>query len=302
MDPLSQVIGLLKPRELTWRVMQSHAPWAIRFPQVEAVVFGQLIEGRCQVDRGDGPILDFEPGDFLLMAYPPQWTMRSEAGVEPVDLKAVLAEAARAPETRAGDVIRFLAGHFLFSAPSADLLAALLPPLVHIRAADVAAGRLGLVLQLLGDEASADLPGRSLLLDRLLEVVLVEALRRQPEGLDAARPGLLAGLADPRISRALQALHADAARAWTVAELAREAGMSRASFAARFAQVVGASPIGYLAAWRMSLAKAALVSAKAPLIEIAEMTGYASVSAFSTAFSRATGVSPSAYSRLGMAL
>ena len=78
--------------------------------------------------------------------------------------------------------------------------------------------------------------------------------------------------------------------------------MSRAGFAARFAQVVGASPIGYLAAWRMSLAKAALVSAKAPLIEIAEMTGYASVSAFSTAFSRATGVSPSAYSRLGMAL
>jgi AraC-like DNA-binding protein len=300
MDPLSQVVSLLKPRELTWGVRQARAPWAIRFPQVKAVVFGQIIEGRCRVEREDREALKLGPGDFLLMAYPPQWVMSSEPGVEPVDLKAMPAEEARPNDEQRGDAVRFLAGHFLFSDPSADLLATLLPPVVHIRAADVAAGRLGLVLQLLGDEAAADRPGRSLLLDRLLELVLVEALRRRPVSLDGARPGLLAGLADPRISRALQALHADAARAWTVAELAREAGMSRAGFADRFAQIVGASPIGYLTAWRMSLAKAALLSAKAPMIEIAEMAGYASVRAFSTAFSRATGLSPSAYSRTAM--
>lgn len=298
MDPLSQVIGLLKPRELTWRVMTAHAPWAIRFPQVEAVVFGQVIQGQAQVERADGAVLDFDTGDFLMMAYPRQWIMRSQDGTQPVDLKALLASEPTPHEGQTGEVTRFLAGHFLFSAPSADLLATLLPPFVHIRAAEVAAGRLGLVLQLLGDEASDDRPGRSLLLDRLLEVVLVEALRRQPAGLDTARPGLLAGLADPQISRTLQALHADAARRWTVAEMAAEVGMSRAGFAARFTQVVGTSPIGYLAAWRLSLAKAALISTKAPMIEVAEMAGYASVSAFSTAFSRATGLPPSAYSRL----
>lgn len=301
MDPFSQIVGLLKPHELTWNVMEARAPWAIRFPQVEAVVFGQIIEGRCEVERQGEETLDLAPGDFLLMAYPPQWVMRSGRGADPVDFKVLLAGEAPAPAARQGEAIRFLAGHFRFADPSADLLAPLLPPLAHIRAAEVVAARLGLVLQLLGDEASANRPGRSLLLDRLLEVVLVEALRHQPAGLGAARSGLLAGLRDPRISRAMQALHADAARGWTVAGLAREAGMSRAGFAARFIEVVGVSPISYLAAWRMSLAKAALISAKAPMIEIAEMAGYASVRAFSTAFSRRTGLSPSAYGRAGMA-
>jgi transcriptional regulator GlxA family with amidase domain len=136
-------------------------------------------------------------------------------------------------------------------------------------------------------------------LDRLLEVILVESLRRQSASLGATRPGLLAGLADQRIGRALQVIHADTARSWTLAGLAREAGMSRAGFAARFAQVVGASPIGCLSTWRMSLAKAALISSQKPMVEIAELAGYASVSAFSTTFSRATGCSPSTYSRTG---
>jgi AraC-like DNA-binding protein len=131
----------------------------------------------------------------------------------------------------------------------------------------------------------------------LLEVILVESLRHRASEVEEMRPGLLAGLADPRISRALQALHIEPSRAWTVAHLAREAGMSRAGFAARFAEIIGVSPIGYLSAWRMSLAKAALVSSKRPMIEVAKVAGYGSVSAFSTAFSRATGLSPTAYSQ-----
>ncbi len=295
MDPLSQIIDLLRPRELSWRMIAVREPWAIRFPGVEAVVFGQLIEGSCTLERGDVR-LALQPGDFMIMACPPEWVMRSAPEVEPIGLKALLSDPTALQE---GDPVRptaqFLAGHFLFAEPNADRIAELLSPIVHVRAADVAAQRLGRLLSLLDDEATADRPGRSLALDRLLEVILVESLRHRANQVENIRPGLLAGLADPRISRALRALHLEPSRAWTVFHLAEEAGMSRAGFAARFSEIVGTSPIGYLSAWRMSLAKAALTSAKRPMIDVARLTGYGSVSAFSTAFTRATGLSPTAY-------
>jgi AraC-like DNA-binding protein len=273
------------------------APWAIQFPAVDAVVFGQMIEGTCTLERGEVR-LSLQPGDFMMMACPPEWVMRSGPEIEPIGMKALFADPTALQRCDpAAPAARFLAGHFLFAEPNADHIAGLLSPIVHVRASDVAALRLGRLLSLLDDEATADRPGRSLALDRLLEVILVESLRHRATQVDGMRPGLLAGLADPRISRALLRLHMEPSRAWTVAHLAREAGMSRAGFAARFAEIVGMSPIGYLSAWRMSLAKAALVSSKRPMIEVAEIAGYGSVSAFSTAFSRATGVSPTVYSQ-----
>ena len=92
-------------------------------------------------------------------------------------------------------------------------------------------------------------------------------------------------------------MHADTKRPWTLAALAREVGMSRSAFASRFAQLVGVPPIEYLANWRMTLAKSALASSEVPMADIAEMAGYQSVSAFSTAFKRETGLSPTLYVR-----
>lgn len=273
-------------------------PWAISFPAVAAVVFGQMIEGTCTLERGEVRLI-LRPGDFMIMACPPEWVMRSGPEVEPLGLKALFANpAALQGDDPAAPAARFLAGHFLFAEPNADHIAGLLSPIVHVRAADVAAQRLGRLLSLLDDEATADRPGRSLALDRLLEIILVESLRHRANQLEGMQPGLLAGLADPRISLALRALHGDPSRAWTVASLAREAGMSRAGFAAGFATIVGVSPIAYLSAWRMSLAKAALMSTKRPMIEIAKIAGYGSVSAFSSAFSRATGLAPTVYSQM----
>nr|WP_287787801.1 AraC family transcriptional regulator [Acidiphilium sp.] len=295
---MSQVIGLLRPRELSWRMIAVREPWAIRFPAVKAVVFGQMIEGACTLDRGEVR-LTLRSGDFMMMACPPEWVMRSGSEVEPIGLKALFADpTALQRRDPAASSARFLAGHFLFAEPNADHIAGLLSPIVHVCAADVAAQRLGRLLSLLDDEVTADRPGRSLALDRLLEVILVESLRYRATQVEGMRPGLLAGLADPRISRALRRLHMEPSRAWTVAHLAREAGMSRAGFAARFAEIIGKSPIGYLSAWRMSLAKAALVSTKRPMMEVAQIAGYGSVSAFSTAFSRATGLSPTVYRQM----
>ena len=299
MDPLSQVIGLLKPQAVAWRVIEAHNGWRLRLPTADLVVFGQAIQGRCHATLADGRRLDVEAGDFLLMPAPRSWMISTTDTGPVVDLKALIAD----PSILLSDVgdpvvTRLITGAFTFAAPNAGLMIGLMPALVHVRGADVVAGRLGALLTLLGDEALAERPGRSLVLDRLLEILLVEALRRQPSGLPDARPGLMAGLADPRIGAALRLMHGHVQRAWTVLDLARQAGMSRSAFAARFAEIVGAPPIDYLSNWRMALAKSALSGAKTPMAEIAALAGYASVSAFSTAFSRATGRSPTTYSRL----
>lgn len=302
MDPLSQAIALLKPEAKAWRVFEAHDAWSVRFPETDHVVFGQIIEGACEVRLAEGAALDLGTGDFILINAPKPWIARTSGDIVPVDLKSVIADRALLLTAEAARVTRFIAGAFVLAAPNADLLASLMPRVVHVRGADVAAGRLGAMLKLLGDEALTERPGRSLVLERLLELILVESLRHAPAALVDARPGLLAGLADARIGVALRAMHKEVQRPWTVAELARRAGMSRSAFAARFAETVGSSPIEYLWAWRIALAKSALRSSDKPMTEVAELAGYASVSAFSTAFSRASGVSPTAYARAARAV
>lgn len=262
------------------------------------MVFGQFIEGACHVEREDGISFDLEASDFMLMAAPPNWTMAALGGGIAVDFRAAIEDPGLllSPE-RPTHVTRFIAGNFKFAAANRDLISTLMLPIVRVRGNETEAGRLSALLTTLGEEALADRPGRSLVLDRLLEVMLIEALRYRPTDISAESRGLLAGLADPRIGRALRIMHADTKRPWTLVALAREVGMSRSALASRFVQLVGVPPIEYLANWRMALAKSALASADLPMVDIAEMAGYHSVSAFSTAFKRQTGYSPTLYVR-----
>ena len=133
------------------------------------------------------------------------------------------------------------------------------------------------------------------ILTRLVEVLLIEALRATP-GEDAPA-GLLRGLADPRIAPAIRELHGHVARSWTVAQLARTAALSRSAFFERFTRTVGLPPMEYLLAWRMALAKDLLRRRELALAEIADRIGYSSASSFSTAFSRYVGQPPSHFAR-----
>ncbi|RBP16432.1 AraC-like DNA-binding protein [Roseiarcus fermentans] len=298
MDPLSQIITLLKPQAVFWRVVEAHDAWTIRFLPSDVVVFGQMIEGAARVERDDGAGLDLATGDFMLMAAPPPWTMTGGGGGAPVDFKAAIADPGLLVSAgRKGTITRFIAGNFSFAPANADLVASLMLPIAHVRATDTLVARLGALLSALGDEALADRPGRSLVLDRLLEVLLIEALRYRSSAIPGSDRGLLAGLADAKVGRALRIMHEDARRSWTVAALANAVGMSRSAFAARFTHIMGMPPIDYLANWRMTLAKAALASSNLPMTEIAEIAGYQSVSAFSTGFKRATGLSPKFYTQ-----
>lgn len=141
--------------------------------------------------------------------------------------------------------LRMLVGHCSFGSPDAALLVALLPQLVHVRGEP----RLATLVHMVGEEARAQRPAREVALAWLLEVLLIEALRSSAG--TGASPGLLRGLADPRLASAIRALHARPTRPWTVAELAKEAALSRSAFLERFDRTVGAAPMEYLRAWRL---------------------------------------------------
>ncbi len=166
----------------------------------------------------------------------------------------------------------------------------MLPEFVHVRGAP----RLATLLSLISDEAHGQRPGRDVILMRLLEVVLIEALRATPT---SAQPGLLRGLADERVAVSLRRMHEQPSTTWTVARLAKAAGLSRSAFFERFVRSLGVAPMQYLLGWRMALAKRELERGGATMGEVAARVGYGSASAFSVAFSRHVGQPPTRYAR-----
>lgn len=294
-DPLSEVIALLQPRTVFSKRISGAGRWGVRYPAYGQPSFCAVLEGSCRLAVDGHPPLTLEAGDFLLLPATPGFTM---SGFEPVVPQAIDPKVASASVaevrhgTRGGPPdVRMLGGYFVFDSPDAALLVSLLPAVVHVHGVE----RLSVLVGLVGDEASARRSGRELVLTRLVEVLLIEALRSAP-GEDAP-PGLLRGLADPRLAPALRQMHGRLARSWTVAELAKVAALSRSAFFERFTRHVGLPPMEYLLAWRMAVAKDLLRRHDVGLTEVAERVGYGSPSAFSTAFSRHVGEPPGRYAR-----
>ena len=294
-DPLSEVIALLQPRTVFSKRISGAGRWGVRYSAYGDPSFCTVLEGSCRLAVDDHPELVLEAGDFVLLPATPDFTLSGFEDVTPIHIDP-RATPAPADEVRHGSPdgdpdVRLLGGYFVFDSPDAALLQSLLPAVVHVRDAE----RLPTLVRLVGEAAIARRPGRELVLTRLVEVLLIEALRSTPS--HDAQPGLLRGLADARIAPALRELHADVARAWTVPQLARAAALSRSAFFERFTRTVGLAPMEYLIAWRMALAKDLLRHHELTLVEVAERVGYGSASTFSTAFSRHVGLPPSRYAR-----
>jgi AraC-like DNA-binding protein len=298
LDPLGQTVALLRPKALLWKQMQANGDWAVRFPANRGVVFCFVAAGHCQLEIAGGAPRRLEEGDFLLLSRPPRWQVGRGKQTIVVDYDPTHDTAGQANligDSRKPAEVKIVGGRFVFDSTNGDLLDSLVPRRLEILAADPAAKRLGHILSLIRDEASAERPGQGLVVERLLEVLLVETIRQAPVENAAAEPGLLAGLADPQLAKALRALHADVRRTWTVERTAKLAGMSRSTFAERFNAIVGLPPMDYLLRLRMALAKDALRFGGARLADVASSSGYRSVSAFSTAFRRIVGVAPGKY-------
>jgi AraC-like DNA-binding protein len=296
-DPLSEVIAMLQPRTVYSKCLSGAGRWGVRYGDFGQPSFCAVLEGSCLlVVDGLDPIT-LAAGDFVLLPATPGFTL---SGFEPVTPVHIDPKAAPAPtdEIRHGTQggppdVRLLGGFFIFDSPDAALLVSLLPAQMHVRGVE----RLALLVRLVGEEAVAQRTGRDLVLTRLVEVQLIEALRSTP-GEDAP-PGQLRGLADARLALAMRQMHGDPGRPWTMAQLAKNAALSRSAFFERFLRAVGMPPMEYLLAWRMALAKDLLRRHGLALAEVAERVGYSSASTFSIAFSRHVGRPPSRYAREG---
>lgn len=304
-DPLSEVITLLEPRAVFSKRISGAGSWGVRYSDFGHPSFCAILEGSCRlaVDgrgarRGAKPApLTLRAGDFVLLPATPSFTMSGFLPAKPQQLDPKQTAARGGGEevrhgTRGGKPdVRLLGGYFVFASPDAPVLVSLLPDVIHLREVP----RLATLVGLVGDESLAQRPGKELVLTRLVEVLLVEALRAAPA--DDAPPGLLRGLADPRLAPALRQLHAHLARPWTVEQLARVAALSRSTFFERFTRVVGLPPMEYLLTWRMAVARDLLRKQDLAVAEVAERVGYGSASTFSTAFSRHVGQPPSRYAK-----
>lgn len=294
-DPLSQVISLLQPRAVFSKCISGAGRWGVRYADFGQPSFCAVLEGSCRLAVDGQDALTLEAGDFVLLPATPGFIL---SGFEPVTPERIDPKVAPAPTgevrhgTRGGRPdVRLLGGYFVFDSSNAALLVSLLPALVHVRGAE----RLSVLVRLVGEESGERRSGRELVLTRLVEVLLIEALR-STSGEDAP-PGLLRGLADARLGSAMRHMHADPARSWTVAQLAKKAALSRSAFFDRFMRAVGMPPMEYLLAWRMAIAKDLLRRHDFGIAEVAERVGYGSASTFSTAFSRHVGQPPSRYAR-----
>ena len=291
-------MSLLRPEAVLAKVITGGGRWGVRKPRYGDPAFCLMLDGSCLLEPDGLDGIQLHRGDFLLFPQTPEFTMRSHSDATPIFTPLDRSGDTHHGDTREQVTMRMLGGYFHFDPASSSLLVALLPPVILVRAGQSGAARLTRLVELIAEEADTDGPSRDVILKRLVEVLVIEAARvpAAPEMGSRGR-GLIAGLADPVLAPALRALHADIARGWTVEHLARVAAVSRAVFAQRFTQTVGLTPMQYLLEWRVAVAKDLLRTTQTTVASVARSVGYQSATAFTTAFARVAGCSPSAYAR-----
>ena len=299
MDPLSDVLSLLKPRSYASGGFDVGGELSIQFPRHEGIKCYAVVSGQGWLSvEGVADAVRLDTGDCFLLPRGRPFRLATDLNLTPVDYRTILSAAGdgRIGTFNGGGDCFIVGGHFALGGNHAGILLGVLPPIVHIRReSDKAALRWS--LERMMQELREPQPGSVLIAQHLAQMMLVQALRLHlAEGLRGG-VGWLFALADKQMSAAITSMHDDPAHRWTLQELAKRAGMSRSTFALKFKEKVGASPMEYLTRWRMLLAGDKLVNSSDPISVIALSLSYESESAFSTAFKRVMGCSPRQYSR-----
>ena len=297
MDPLSDVLSLLKPRSTVSRGFSAAGNWAIQFPRNEGIKCYAVVSGQCWLTL---QILDdavpLNTGDCFLLPTGRPFRLASDLALEPVDAASIYLAVSdgEAVACNGGGEFFLVGSYFALDGDHASVLLGMLPPILHLHSpSDQVALRWS--VQRMMEEIRERRPGGDLVIQHLAHMMLVQALRlRMAEGMQGG-VGWLFALADRQIGRALSAMHHDPGRRWSVQALAEQAGMSRSAFSSRFKQTVGTPPLEYLTRWRMLLAADKLTRSSQPVAEIAISLGYESESAFSNAFRKTMKYTPRRY-------
>lgn len=297
MDPLSQLISLLKPQSVISRGFELPATTAIRWPEHVGIKCYAVITGQCFLAvQGVQEGIVLSAGDCFLLPPGPPFSLAKDPGAKQIDFMELREQwlTNESVPTANPDSCFLFGGHFFLSGSHAELLLQSLPPIVHIRKESEKA-TMRWSLERLKEEVLAPQPGSSLMSQQLVCMILVQALRLHVAGDDSMKKGWLAALADKQLGVALACIHDHPEQAWTLQALAEQVGMSRSVFALRFREVVGMTPIDYLTRWRMLLASDRMENTSDSLAAIASSLGYESESAFGKAFKRMMGHSPRRY-------
>jgi AraC-like DNA-binding protein len=320
-DPLSDVLRTVKLKGAQFFLIDATSPWCVDIPRVEefadiilprarhVVSYHIVLEGRGMAAIPGSESVSFETGDIIVFPHGDPYSMASAPDVPPEldhqqtlqffrdlavgKLPFVIPEGGGNPPKA-----KFICGFLGCDMSPFNPLFAALTPILHIRRPSGShTDLLDQLIDLTIAEARTPRAGGESIRLGLSELMFVELLRRYLETLSAEEPGWLAGLRDPTVGRALALLHAEPARDWTLESLARATGLSRSVLAERFARCVGETPMRYLNLWRMQLAARLLTDGSAKVAVVGERVGFRSEAAFSRAFKKVTGVSPSKWRR-----
>ncbi|MEW9554925.1 AraC family transcriptional regulator [Nonomuraea sp. NPDC050783] len=303
MDVLTDLLHRARAHHALVRQLIERPPWGVTYADGSPLTVAATLGGQSWIRLGDGPPTRLAAGDLALVTAAGGYTVADDPATAP---RFVIRDGCKylpdgAPSgpypslgprtygTGSAGATVLLRGAYELHGDAAGRLLELLPPLAVVPAGP----RTRALLDLLSAETARDEPGQDAVLARLLDLVLVIALRAWCTRPGATPPAWYRALTDPAIGEALRLMHADPAHRWTVAGLAAKVGMSRAAFAQRFTALAGRPPLGYLTDWRMTLAADLLRDTDQTVAGVARQVGYQDAFAFSVAFKRARGRTPS---------
>ncbi len=313
MDVLSEVLKVVKLEGAIYYNAEFTAPWSFRAPPsrvlapyfasggAHVIIYHLLTEGHAFAGMESGPRVSLSAGDVVIFPHGDAHILGNGAPIEPIDnerdLHQIFAQGLKlAHFGGGGEPTRFVCGYMSCDPQLSRVLLAGLPPVLKVGIRDDSAGLwLENSIRFSVCEAGASRAGGEAVLAKLSEVLFVETIRRYIAQLPPEETGWLAGARDPEVGRALALLHRNPERPWTLAELAREVGLSRSVLAERFRHYLGEPPMSYLMRWRLQLGARTLKASNRSVAEIAAGVGYESEAAFNRAFKREFGAPPARF-------
>jgi AraC-like DNA-binding protein len=315
MDALSEVLRSVRLTGAIFLRAEFTKPWGFRArnassaaallaPGTEHLVpFHFVSEGEASVNVEGCEPVELEAGELVVLPRGDAHVLKNGAVAAPVDSSVLLPEILKRNVVSergggGGPVTRFICGYVGFDHHAEKVFLSGLPPVFKVAVRHDPTGTwIANAIAHLASESESTRPGSRALLAKLAEALFIEALRRHMAELPPAQNGWLAAARDPAVGAALAVMHREPARAWTVAELARSAGVSRTIFAERFAGLLGQTPLAYLGQWRLQLGARRLLSGNEGVMQIALDVGYESEAAFNRAFKRQFGIPPARFRR-----
>jgi len=298
MDSLQAFFPTLKVKQAVYTRVELSAPWGLDFIRYQHTKFGIVTRGSCYLDlkNGEAPI-KLEQGSCYLLTRGDAFRLRDTKLSETIEFADVLndLEGRLLRYGGGGERSTIIGGRFIFANNSYPPMLDLLPPLIHFKVNQQELKALVATIELLANETDQPGLGSSMMVDRLADIFFIQTLRAYWLSDVQGEIAWRGAVADEKLYAAIRLIHQQFQREWSVAELAKQTGMSRAVFSARFKEKLGSTPMAYLTRYRLYQAQQQLHKSQASIAQISADVGYRSEAAFNKAFKRELGIAPGAY-------